>query len=155
LEIRSRDNVAEDSDAPTRPDTLGTRVWWLLSQETVGATGIVLNVGDMPPRTAHQLHRHAHAEQAILVIAGRGLHLRAGRDPVEVAAGSAVFIPIGEWHGFANPYDEVVTIASVYGGVGRRQDAGYELHPGPAFDFGAYLGAAERRDERPSRSPLR
>lgn len=149
MEIRSRDDVGEDRETPGRPDTLGTHVWWLLSADTVGATGLVLNVGDMPPRTAHQLHRHAHAEQAILVVAGRGLHLRAGREPVEVATGTAVFIPIGEWHGFANPFDEPVTIASVYGGVGRREDAGYELHPGPAFDFDAYLAGIDpsvRRD---------
>jgi putative monooxygenase len=135
MEIRSRANVAEDPNTPSRPDTFGTHTWWLLSQETVGATGLVVNVGDMPSRTAHQLHRHAHAEQAILVLAGRGLHLRLDEEPIEVGTGEAIFIPIGEWHGFANPFDEPVTIASIYGGVGRREDAGYELHPGPPFNF--------------------
>lgn len=134
MDIRSRRTVAEDADATSRPDTLGTHTWWLLTQGTVGAGGVVLNIGELPSRTAHQLHRHANAEQALLVLKGRGLHLRADDEPVEVEDGDAVFIPAGEWHGFANPYPETVTIASIYGGIGRREDAGYELH-GSTYDF--------------------
>jgi len=137
MEIRSRRSVAEDQDATTRPDTKGTHVWWLLSKKTAGASAIVLNIGDLPPRTAHQLHRHPHAEQAVLVLAGRGLHLRHDGPPAEVEPGDAIFVPAGEWHGFANPFEQTVTIASIYGGVGDRSEAGYELHSGPPFDFAA------------------
>lgn len=134
MEIRTRLGVPEDLPAVERPDTHGTHTWWLLTKDTVGASALVLNRGELPPGTAHQLHRHQHAEQALLILAGRGLHLRDGEPPVPVSAGAAIFVPAGEWHGLANPHEETLVIASFYGGVGRREDAGYELHPGPPFD---------------------
>ncbi|WP_280401419.1 cupin domain-containing protein [Nocardia carnea] len=130
VEVRSRATITEDPHAPARPDTLGTHVWWLLTNETVDSTGIVLNVNEMPAHTAHRLHRHAHAEQAVYVVAGRGRHLTES-GAIDVAAGDAIHIPAGEWHGFANPYEEPCTILSIYGGIGSRTDAGYELHSAP------------------------
>jgi quercetin dioxygenase-like cupin family protein len=134
MQIRSRSSVGEDRETPGRADTRGTHAWWLLTAETVGAHSLVVNLSELPPGTSHQLHRHANAEQAIIVVSGRGMHLSEGKEPVVVAVGAAIFIPPGEWHGFANPFADTVTIASVYGGVGRREDAGYELHPGTPFD---------------------
>lgn len=130
VSIQSQNTVAEDPDAPLRPDTAGTHVWWLLTQSTAGSTGIVLNVNVLPPRSAHTLHRHAHAEQAVYVVSGRGRHL-TDTSSIDVQAGDAIHIPIGEWHGFSNPFAEKCVIVSIYGGVGRREDAGYELHPCP------------------------
>jgi len=127
MEIRSTRNIAEDAAAFERPDTLGTHTWWLVQRDTVGAEKLVVNRGELPPGTTHQLHRHPHAEQGLIVVAGRGLHLRAEGDPVPMEEGDVVHIPAGEWHGFTNPYDETVVIASVYGGVGSREEAGYEL----------------------------
>lgn len=138
MEVRSRDTVDEDVAGASRPDTLGTHTWWLLTASTVGATNLVLNIGVLPPGTAHQLHRHAHAEQALLVVSGHGVHLRHQEEPIAAGSGDAIYIPANEWHGFANPFDEPVTIASIYGGVGRREAAGYELRPGPPFDIAAY-----------------
>jgi quercetin dioxygenase-like cupin family protein len=129
-EIRSALTIPADPDAPDRPDTAGTHVWWLLTRETVGARSLVLNTNELHPRTAHRLHRHPHAEQAVYVVSGSGLHLtETGALPV--GAGDAIYVPPGEWHGFANPHSAVCTIVSVYGGIGDRREAGYELHDSP------------------------
>lgn len=135
VEFRSPTEVAEDENAPTRADTLGTHVWWLLTEQTVGSKGIVLNVNVLPPRTAHRLHRHAHAEQAVYLVSGRGVHLTE-KESIPLESGAAVHIPAHEWHGFANPYDEPCKIVSIYGGIGKREDAGYELHPDPPMISG-------------------
>jgi quercetin dioxygenase-like cupin family protein len=128
--VRSRRDVPPDRNAATRPDTAGTDVWWLIDRSTAGADSIVLNTNELPPGTAHRLHRHPYAEQAVFVVAGRGVHLTESGG-VEVVAGDAVHVPAGEWHGFANPHQRVCTILSIYGGVGDRSEAGYESHPDP------------------------
>lgn len=138
MEIRSRRNVAEDSSASSRADTFGTHTWWLVQQGTVGSRNLVVNMGELPPGTAHQLHRHPNSEQALIVIAGRGVHLSSEGEPVEVGAGDVLYVPAGEWHGFANPFETTVTIANIYGNVGSKEEAGYELHPGPPFDIQAF-----------------
>jgi quercetin dioxygenase-like cupin family protein len=45
------------------------------------------------------------------------------------AAGDLVFIPKGEWHGFANKTDRSTLVVTVIGGVAHYSDAGYEVHP--------------------------
>lgn len=139
MHVQSRWETPEDPHSPHRPDTAGTRAWWLLTEDTVGAKALVMNICELPPRTAHQLHRHANAEQAVIVISGQGLHLQADSAPIIVGVGEVVHIPAGEWHGFANPFSQTVTIATVYGGVARREQAGYELHPGDPFDYDGYF----------------
>ena len=44
-------------------------------------------------------------------------------------AGDLVFIPRGEWHGFANPSGEPTLAVTVMGGVSHYEDAGYETMP--------------------------
>lgn len=138
MEIRSRKTTAEDLAGVDRPDTLGTHTWWLIQNNTVGSRQLVVNTAELPSGTAHQLHRHPNAEQAVIVISGRGLHLRLDDDPVTVEEGDFIHVPAGEWHGFANPYGEPVRIASVYGGVGSREEAGYDLYPGSPFDADSF-----------------
>lgn len=135
MKVQSRQTIAEDVAGATRPDTLGTHTWWLLSRETVSAERLVVNMGELPPRTAHQLHRHPNAEQALIVIRGGGLHLQDEAEPYEVTEGDCIYIPRNEWHGFANHTAGTTLIVSVYGGVCDRSEAGYELHPGPPYRF--------------------
>ena len=40
-----------------------------------------------------------------------------------------MFIPTGEWHGFANNTEEPTLVVTVMGGVSHYTDAGYEVHP--------------------------
>lgn len=136
IQIKSRWETAPDPDSPVRPDTLGTQAWWLVTAETVGAKKLALNYCIIPPGTGHQLHRHAHAEQVIMVLSGSGMVLGDVGPPQPVGEGDVVHIPAGDWHGFANPHGDTTMIATVYGGVGRKEDAGYELHPDPPNEIG-------------------
>lgn len=126
--IASRNNTAEDSTIPTRPGWEGMHVWWLVEQQHGGSEHAVFNVTVFPPNKAHEVHRHAHAEEFLYVLQGSGLHLTDG-EPVRLQQGEVVFIPMNEWHGFANDTDTPTTVITVMGGVGSYQDAGYEVLP--------------------------
>lgn len=127
MQKRSQQNTPEDPQATTRPDTEGTHVWWLVNEETVGSRRGVVVLTEIPPGRRHVLHRHPNCEQATYVLSGVGLHLTVG-DAVRQAAGDAVYVEPGEWHGFENDSEETVTLVMLYGGVGSREEAGYELH---------------------------
>jgi glyoxylate utilization-related uncharacterized protein len=60
------------------------------------------------------------------VLEGEGLHLTDG-EPVRLRKGDLVFIPKGEWHGFANDSDDPTLAVTVMGGVAHYSDAGYEV----------------------------
>ena len=133
MEVRSRRTAAENPEGTSRPDTLGTHTWWLLTQGTVGATGVVLNVGALPARTAHQLHRRSNAEQVLLVLnEGRTCAPTTSRSRPRRATQSSSRPASGTASPTLSP--EPVTIASIYGDIGRLEDAGYELH-GSSYDF--------------------
>jgi quercetin dioxygenase-like cupin family protein len=128
VEKRSRETVAEDVEAACRPGWEGLRVWWLVDKPGVGSEQLVVNTTTFPPRKWHELHRHPHAEEALYIVSGAGLHLSEG-EPVRQRAGEVAYIPAGEWHGFANDTDEPAVILAVFGGVPSYADAGYEAHP--------------------------
>lgn len=127
MQKRSQQNTPEDPHATTRPDTEGTHVWWLVNEEMVGSRRGVLVVTEIPPGRRHVLHRHPNCEQATYVLSGAGLHLTVG-EAVRQADGDAVYVKPGEWHGFENDSEEEVTLVMLYGGVGSREEAGYELY---------------------------
>ena len=93
-----------------------------------GTETAVFNVTEFPPGRAHELHRHARAEEYFYVLKGRGLHLTESA-PVELEPGDLVLIPKAEWHGFANNTHEPTLVVTVLGGVADYQAAGYEVHP--------------------------
>ena len=128
MELRSRETVAEDPTVAGRPGWEGLHVWWLIDRLQAGSSQVVVNVTEFPPNRWHELHRHPHAEEALYILRGAGLHLSEG-EPVRQRAGEVVFIPAGEWHGFANDTDEPTLVLAVFGGVGSYEDAGYEIHP--------------------------
>jgi quercetin dioxygenase-like cupin family protein len=124
--IASRNNTTEDPTIPMRPGWEGMHVWWLIERQHGGSEHAVFNVTVFPPNKAHEVHRHAHAEEFLYVLQGSGLHLTDG-EPVRLQEGEVVFIPMNEWHGFANDMDTPTTVITVMGGVGSYQDAGYEV----------------------------
>jgi len=103
----------------------GLHVWWLVDRAQTGATGVVFNVTQFPSGKTHELHRHPHAEEALYVLKGSGLHLSEG-EPVRQNEGDVIYIPRGEWHGFTNDTDGPITVIAVFGGVGSYDEAGYE-----------------------------
>jgi quercetin dioxygenase-like cupin family protein len=125
MEKRSIATTPEDRTVAGRPGWEGLHVWWLVDRAQTGATGVVFNVTQFPPGKTHDLHRHPNAEEALYLLKGSGLHLSEGA-PVRQNEGDVVFIPRGEWHGFTNDTDDVITVIAVFGGVGSYDEAGYE-----------------------------
>lgn len=122
----SRAQTPEDPTIPARPGWEGMHVHWLADRDHGGTETTVFNVTQFPPNRSHELHRHPHAEEYFFVLEGSGEHLTDG-EPVALTAGDLVFIPKGEWHGFANRSDEPTLVVTVIGGVAHYSDAGYEV----------------------------
>jgi quercetin dioxygenase-like cupin family protein len=131
MDLFSNRTTSEDPTVAGRPGWEGLHVWWLVDRTTCGANGLVVNQTIFPPQKWHSLHRHPYAEEALYIVSGSGLHLSEG-EPVRQRAGDVVYIPAGEWHGFANDTDEPTTVLALFGGVGSYADAGYEEHSGDA-----------------------
>jgi quercetin dioxygenase-like cupin family protein len=104
-------------------------VHWLADRDHGATQTTVFNVTEFPPNRSHEVHRHAHAEEYFFVLEGSGVHLTDG-EPIRVHKGDLVFIPKGEWHGFANDTSEPTLSVTVMGGVAHYSDAGYEVLPG-------------------------
>ncbi len=124
----SRRETPFDPTIPARPGWEGMFVHWLADRDHGGTKTTVFNVTEFPANRSHELHRHPNAEEYFLVLEGSGLHLTDG-DPVPVQVGDLVFIPKGEWHGFANDTDFSTLVVTVMGGVALYSEAGYEVHP--------------------------
>jgi quercetin dioxygenase-like cupin family protein len=128
VEIRSTQNTAEDPEIPARPGWEGMHVWWLVTRETAEAATLVVNETVIPPNKWHEVHKHPHAEEAMYVLEGSGLHLTEEASH-RLTAGDVVFIARDEWHGFANDTDNPVRVIGIFGGVSTYPDAGYDIHP--------------------------
>jgi quercetin dioxygenase-like cupin family protein len=126
MEKRSTRTTPEDPTVLNRPGWEGLHVWWLVDRGQTGASGIVFNITEFPPGKVHELHRHPNTEEALYVLRGSGLHMSEG-EPVRQEEGEVVFIPRGEWHGFANDTGDPVTVLAVFGGIGSYDEAGYEV----------------------------
>lgn len=124
----SRQETPFDPTIPARPGWEGMFVHWLADRDQGGTETTVFNVTEFPPNRSHELHRHPTAEEYFFVLEGAGVHLTEG-EPVPVGVGDLVFIPKGEWHGFANNTDRSTMVVTVIGGVAHYSDAGYEVHP--------------------------
>jgi quercetin dioxygenase-like cupin family protein len=125
----SRANTPFDPSIPERPGWEGMQVHWLADRDHGSTETTVFNVTEFPPKRSHEVHRHSDAEEYFFLIEGSGLHL-TDSEPVPVDAGDLVFIPKGEWHGFANNTDRPAVAVTVMGGVAHYSDAGYEVLPG-------------------------
>jgi quercetin dioxygenase-like cupin family protein len=128
VEKRSKDTTPWDTELENKPGWEGLKIWWLVSREETGTTGITMNVVDFPPQKAHEVHRHHNAPELCYIESGSGLHTSDG-PPVRVNAGEVVIVPPGEWHGFYNDTDDVTKMVTVWSGVDRYADLGYEILP--------------------------
>jgi quercetin dioxygenase-like cupin family protein len=128
MEIRSIHDTPPDAVLPERLGIPDLRIWWLLGRDASGTDDLLLQVVDYPPGTLHDLHRHPGGSEVLYVMAGRGMHLtEAG--PVEIGPGQAVHIPVMEWHGLENPFDEMLTFVGIWPGIGGYEELGLEDHP--------------------------
>jgi len=125
----SRRETQFDPSIPKRHGWEGMHVHWLADRDHGSTQTTVFNVTEFPPNRSHELHRHPNAEEYFFVLEGTGLHLTDG-EPVRLETGDLVFVPKGEWHGFANDSERPTLAVTVMGGVSHYSEAGYEAHPG-------------------------
>ena len=106
---------------------VGMDVQFLVDHAT-GASSFVLGRTLFEPGAgSHAVHRHAHAEEAVMIVRGHGVAIN-GEDEVPVGPGDVVFHPRGEWHGFRNTSaSQEVEMIWVWGGAASRETAGYEV----------------------------
>ncbi|WP_345016721.1 cupin domain-containing protein, partial [Saccharothrix violaceirubra] len=104
-------------------------VRWLVTDDTVGARGIVVATSVFRPGGHHRTHRHPNAAEFFLVLSGGGLHL-APDGPIRVGPGDLVFVPADEPHGFRTDPGTVTTTLYGYLGVGSLDQAGYAVDEG-------------------------
>lgn len=97
-------------------------------------------------------HTHAHNEEIIVVLAGRGIARIDGREEHIIEKGSAVYIGVNRRHHFLNPHAEPMTFLWImlpggldrfFAEIGRPRRAG-EPEPAP-FPRPADIAAIEAR----------
>jgi quercetin dioxygenase-like cupin family protein len=108
-----------------RPDQVGLRLRRLLQAES-GTSTFVIAETEIPAGRRHEMHRHPHAEQAIYVLRGSLTLVGPEAEPVILQAGDIVHVPAGQWHGTINESAQDAATLTVFGGVSRAADAGYE-----------------------------
>jgi quercetin dioxygenase-like cupin family protein len=119
--------VADDPSLDSNSGFISMGVRWLATRDTIATSNVTLGTSSFEPGGQHDLHRHPHAVEFLLVVGGGGMHLTEdGGTPLTY--GQVVLIPSGEWHGFCT--DAGVTTHTVFGylGAGSLAEAGYELN---------------------------
>jgi quercetin dioxygenase-like cupin family protein len=94
----------------------------------IGAEALVVGQSTFTQQgSAHELHRHDHAEEFFFLLEGHGHHLtEEAAHPM--TQGDIVFVPQQEWHGFRNTGSGPVRAIFGYFGVNSLETSGYELH---------------------------
>jgi len=106
---------------------VGMAVQFLVDRESGAQTFVFGRTVFEPGHATHAVHRHVGAEEAVLIVSGRGVAVN-GDEEVELGPGDFAFHPRGEWHGFRNTSpSEPVEMLWVWGGAASREAAGYEL----------------------------
>jgi len=106
---------------------VGMRVQFLLDRER-GAEHTVLGRTIFEPGASrHETHRHPGAEEAVLIVRGRGIVVDGERE-LTVGPGDVVLHARNAWHGFRNTSEtEEGEMLWVWSGAACRDEAGYEL----------------------------
>jgi quercetin dioxygenase-like cupin family protein len=117
-------STPRDHTRDLRPSFAGTRTWWLVDRAAGGAEWCTAGIFELDPGRGFPLHRHRHAAEAIVILEGEGSILTAGGEH-PAPPGAVLFAPANAWHAIhagAAP----LRALSVYAGVSRAADAGWE-----------------------------
>lgn len=96
----------------------------IIGGETAGAEGTVMGRAVFHPGARHDPHSHAHSEEFVYCLSGKGI-VGGGQREYVFTPGDVQFIPKGEAHWLYNPYEEPVEFLWVYSGVSSVADSGY------------------------------
>lgn len=84
-------------------------VRWFVGGEATGARHVSVGESTYPPGVTHEPHYHPHAEEVVVVTAGRAEQV-VGDDTLKLAPGEACFIPSGVPHQITAVSDEDLVI---------------------------------------------
>lgn len=89
----------------------GQTSYLLLGKGQFSSRRLAVTWVDCPPGSEQPMHRHTDAEQAYVIIGGRGT-MRVGHEERTVEAGTLVFIPADTEHAIRNPGPEPLAFVS-------------------------------------------
>jgi quercetin dioxygenase-like cupin family protein len=95
---------------------------------TVFGASVLVDTAAIEPGGGVEVHRHPRADEFVLVLDGRGVHVEPDGE-VAVAVGEAVLVDAGEWHGFRAADGSAVRVVFGYLGAGSLDEAGWEVLP--------------------------
>jgi quercetin dioxygenase-like cupin family protein len=104
----------------------GLDVYWLATADSCGATSLVLGRSAFKSGGVHELHRHVHAEEFLLIVDGGGYNLMFDAEE-HLRPGDVALIEQGEWHGFRADTGAVTHAVFGYLGAPSLEAAGYEV----------------------------
>lgn len=122
----SRHDVPREPNLREEEGWVNMQVQFLVDQAKAGSDHFLLGWTVLPPGARHDRHRHPHADEFFIVLAGHGL-IYTDEDDQPAAEGDVIFTRRGHWHGFNNTGDEDVTLVWGWNGAGSLDAAGYEL----------------------------
>jgi mannose-6-phosphate isomerase-like protein (cupin superfamily) len=112
------------TSAVTVDDEGSRRSWWLLNRDAGPTTDGVLGFAQVDPGIDTAVHRHPHAEEAVLVLEGNGTAVTSGGSQ-PIAPGAVLYAPRGAWHGL-RAGDAGLRLLVAFAGVSDLLDAGLD-----------------------------
>ncbi len=119
------------SQVPLEPDLREDEGWIRMQVQfavgdRTGSDRLLLGRTVLPPGARHDPHRHAHCDEFLFVVRGRGhVYTDEGEEPAQ--EGDVIFTPRGGVHGFDNTSDADVELLWGWSGAGSLEASGYEL----------------------------
>jgi quercetin dioxygenase-like cupin family protein len=78
-----------------------------------GSQHLVVGTEDLPPGKVIPVHKHPHADEAVLLLQGTGV-ATLGAQRRAVTPGALLFIPQGEWVGLENTGQETIRVVFIF-----------------------------------------
>jgi len=96
---------------------------WVIGAH-LGASLLAFGQSTYPRGATHPNHYHPNAEEAVMVLSGRGVQI-VGDDSLEVRPGDICFIPRNTPHRITGGSEEDLVIVWAFGGAATLEAAGY------------------------------
>lgn len=121
----NRNDVPEVGGLSADEGWVNMHVQFLIDHPSAGSDRFLLGWTVLPPGARHERHRHSHADEFFIVLAGSGqVYTDDGVQPA--GEGDVIFTPRTHWHGFNNTSDGDVVLVWGWSGAGSLEAAGYE-----------------------------
>jgi quercetin dioxygenase-like cupin family protein len=91
----------------------------LIESATAGAVHLAMGTEAVEPGSRIPVHVHDDAEEVLFLYAGRG-RARVGDEEIEVGPETAIFVPPGAPHGFANTAAEPARLTWTFSPPGAQ-----------------------------------